>query len=145
AQDITNLSPGPGFPWTQVLDTPHAEAVDWLRRATLATDTVQLDAVARGQTTWSLIPSFAERRMAAGIPRTLVDDPEYHARSERVRQMYETDAASDAWKIARSLRIDYVWVDEVERAAYPGGIAKFNRAPEYFAPAYQNSAVAIYR
>lgn len=145
AQDITNLRPGPGFPWTQVLDRPHADALDWLRRATRETDTVQLDAIARGQTTWSIITSFAERRMAAGIPRTLVDDPEYHMRSERVRQMYETQTASDALNIARSLRIDYVWIDEVERAAYPAGVAKFDRAPQSFAPAYRNSEVAIYR
>jgi hypothetical protein len=145
AQDITNLAPGPGFPWTQVLDRAHDDAVGWLRQTTPATAVVQLDAVARGRTTWSLIPSFAERRMSAGLPRTLVDDPEYHARSERVRVMYATADAREAWTIARLLRVDYIWVDEVERAAYPAGVKKFEEALQYFAPAYRNDEVVIYR
>jgi hypothetical protein len=145
AQDITNLSPGPGFPWTQVLDRPHADALEWLRRSTSLTDTVQVDAVARGQTTWTPIPSFAERRMAASLPRTLVDDPDYHERSEQVRQMYATTESRDAWTLARRLRVNYVWIDEVERGAYPAGVRKFDTAPEYFAPVYQNGVVSIYR
>ena len=145
AQDIANLAAGPGFPWTQVLDRAHDDAVEWLRQTTPPTATVQLDALARGRTTWSLIPSFAERRMSAGLPRTLVDDPEYHARSERVRVMYATLDAREAWTIARFLRVNYIWVDEVERAAYPAGVKKFDQAPQYFAPAYRNEEVVIYR
>jgi hypothetical protein len=145
AQDVTNLSEGPGFPWTQVVDRQQSEAFDWLRRATRPTDTVQLDAIARDRTTWSIIPSFAERRQAAGMPRTLVADPEYQERSDRVREMYATPSAQDAWNIARALRVDYVWIDEVERGAYPAGIAKFDAAPQYFVPAFRNARIAIYR
>jgi hypothetical protein len=145
AQDIGNLSEGPGFPWTQVVDRQQAAALDWLRRATRATDTVQLDAIARDETTWSIIPSFAERRQAAGTPRTLVEDPEYQERSERVRTMYATGSAREAWEIARALRVDYVWIDEVERAAYASGMAKFETSPQYFVPAFRNARVAIYR
>jgi len=144
AQDITNMSAGPGFPWTQVLDRSHADALDWVRRTTSPTDTVQLDAVARGKTTWTPIPSFAERRMAASLPRTLVDDPEYHERAELVRQMYATVNPVDAWNLAHKLRVDYVWVDEVERLAYPEGVLKFD-APQYFEQAFRNAAVTIYR
>jgi hypothetical protein len=145
AQDISNLSPGPGFPWTEVLDRAHEDALDWLRRATPSTATVQLDPVARGRTTWSIIPSFAERRMAAGLPRTLVDDPEYHDRSERVRVMYTTGDAREAWTIARALRINYVYVDGTERRAYPLGVSKFDTAPGFFAPVFRNAEVTIYR
>jgi uncharacterized membrane protein len=59
--------------------------------------------------------------------------------------MYSTGEAKDAWDIARSLRIDYIWVDRVERAAYPSGVAKFETAPQLFAPAFKNSEVTIYR
>ncbi|HYT68201.1 MAG TPA: hypothetical protein VEL51_17365 [Vicinamibacterales bacterium] len=145
AQDITNLAEGPGFPWTQIIDRDQRDALDFLRRATPALDTVQLDAVARGRTTWSIIPSFAERRQAAGIPRTLVDDPEYQERSNRVRTMYETTDARRAWEIARELRIDYVWIDAVERRAYPAGTPKFDTSPRFFVPAFRNAEVAIFR
>lgn len=144
AQDITNLSPGPGFPWTEVIDRDEGEALNWLKRATPTTAVVQMDALARDRTTWSIIPSFAERREAAATPRTLVDDPEYHERSERVRSMYATGSAKEAWTIARDLRIDYIWIDQVERDAYPSGMGKFANAPEYFARAFQNNEVTIY-
>src|SRR5262249_29955877 len=101
AQDIENLRPGPGFPWTQVVDPPHAEAFAWLRRSTAPDATVQLDVAARNRTTWSIIPSFAERRMSAGDPRTLIEEPEYKERSERVRVMYSTPDVKAAWTIAR--------------------------------------------
>ncbi|HVD90707.1 MAG TPA: hypothetical protein VNC21_00440 [Vicinamibacterales bacterium] len=145
AQDITNRADGPGFPWTQVVDAKQDEALTWVRKSTATEATVQLDAVARKKTTWSIIPSFGERRMAAGEPRTLVDDPEYHERSERVRRMYATGDAQEAWNLAHELRIDYVWIDEVERTAYPAGMAKFETAPQYFAPAFKNDRVTIFR
>ena len=140
AQDISNLRPAAGFPWTQVIDRNQGEALDWVKRATPLLDTVQLDPLARNRTTWSIIPSFGERRMAAGDPRTLVADPEYIERSTRVRQMYETTSADEAWNLARALRIDYVWIDEVERAAYPSGMPKFDSAPQLFAPAFRTRA-----
>jgi hypothetical protein len=145
AQDITNLAPGPGFPWTQVLDKAHVDALEWVRRATPADAIVQLDPTARGETTFTIISSFGERRMAASLPRTLIKEPEYAERSARVRQMFATADPAEARAIATSMRIDYVWVDEVERAAYPEGVKKFEAAPQYFAPAFRNSEVSIYR
>ena len=72
-------------------------------------------------------------------------DPEYQERSERVRAMYATPSAKEAWNIAHALRIDYVWIDEIERAAYASGIPKFETSPAYFAPAFRNERIAIYR
>ena len=59
--------------------------------------------------------------------------------------MYAAESSQQAWETARSLRIDYVWVDAVERAAYPSGVAKFDAAPQFFASAFKNSEVSIYR
>ena len=125
AQDITNRSQGPGFPWTEVLDYEHVEAVDWLKRATPPTAVVQLDPTSRGETTWTVIPSFGERRMATSLPRTLVDDPAYHERSARVRRLFATTDPREASTIAHELHIDYIWVDGPERRAYPEGVRKF--------------------
>jgi hypothetical protein len=144
AQDITNEHAGPGFPWTEVLDFQHVEALDWLKRATPPAAVVQVDPLARGETTWTPVPSFGERRMAASLPRTLVDRPAYHERSARVRRMFATNDAAEASTIAHALAIDYVWVDGPERRAYPDGVKKFDGSP-YFTPVFRNAEVAIYR
>jgi hypothetical protein len=144
AQDITNRSEGPGFRWTEVLDVEHQDALTWLRRATRPTDVVQLDPTSRGSTTWTIIPSFGERRMAASLPRTLVDVPEYHERSAKVHDLFATSDPKRAWDIAHALRIDYVYVDAVERSAYPDGVKKFDGSP-LFAQAFQNGEVTIYK
>jgi len=145
AQDITNLAPGPGFPWTQVVDREQRDALDWVRRATPVTSTVQNDPLAHQMTTWSIIPSFGERRQAAGTPRTLVQDPEYTERSARVQTMFQTTNAREAYDLARALHIDYIWIDGTERSAYPAGMPKFDASPQFFAPAFRNDEIAIYR
>ena len=87
--------------------------------------------------------------MAAGRPISLLggttDGSEYAERSLRVKSMYESPDARQAHEIARALRIDYVWVDQIERAAYPAGVAKFDSAAALFPPVFRNSEVAIYR
>jgi hypothetical protein len=149
AQDITNFNESPIGPWTVTITRDERDGLDWLRHTTPSTAIVQMDPTARARSTWSLIPSFAERRMAAGQPISLLGGTtpgtEYADRSARVKTMYETPSADDAWRIARSLRIDYIWIDKVERAAYPSGVAKFDAAPQRFAPAFKNAEVAIYR
>ena len=145
AQDISNVSESPIGPWTIAVTAREHDAHEWLRRATPATSIVQMDPLARGRSTWSLIPSFAQRRMAAGLPISLLDVPEYHDKTARVQTMYATADAALAHDIARSLRIDYIYVDRVERAAYASGMPKFDAAPRFFAPAYRNEEVSIYR
>ncbi len=149
AQDIANFSESPIGPWTMTVTRDEHEGLEWLRRATPVTAIVQMEPLARGRQAWSLIPSFAQRRMAAGQPISLLGGTaggtEYAERSAHVKTMYATDRADEAWAIARSLRIDYVWVDKVERAAYPAGVAKFDAAPQRFAPAFKNGEVSIYR
>jgi uncharacterized membrane protein len=59
--------------------------------------------------------------------------------------MYETPDAGEAAAIARALRIDYIWIDRVERAAYRSGMAKFETASESFTPIFQNPEVLVLR
>ena len=66
AQDIHNFDMAPGFPWTIVVTRQQQAAYRWIRENTPHTAVVQMDAAARGRSTWSNIPSFAERRMTAG-------------------------------------------------------------------------------
>ena len=132
AQDTGNRRMGPGFRWTVAISPQEHAALNWIREHTPATAIVQMDAIARGRETWSLIPSFAERRMAAGLPISLLNVPEYRARSERVRAMYASPDPAAAWQIARQLRIDFVYADAVERAAHPQGLSKFDAAPALF-------------
>ena len=92
---------------------------------------------------WSQIPSFAERRMAAGLPISLMRVPAYQERSDAVRTMYATADAQEAWRIARRLRIQYIYVDALDRGAY-AGVEKFGHATEYFGTAFRRGAVAVY-
>jgi hypothetical protein len=143
AQDIHNLAMGPGFPWTIVVTPQQQHAYQWLRENTPPAAVVQMDARSRERATWSNLPSFAERRMAGGLPISLLNIPEYAERSDRIRAMYSTGNAAEAANIAHSLRIDYVYVDEVERRAYPNGI-RFEGSSA-FEEVFKEGAVAIYR
>jgi hypothetical protein len=149
AQDVTNVSASPIGPWTMIISRDQQEGLRWLRRATPSSAIVQMEPLVRDRSTWSLIPSFAQRRMAAGRPISLLDGTdntsEYAQKSARVRAMYDTASPQDASAIARSLRIDYLWIDNVERTAYPAGVAKFDTAPELFERVFKNAEVSIYR
>jgi hypothetical protein len=146
AQDITNrkVSPG-GFKWTISVTSDQQAVLSWIRESTPANAIVQMDPTARGRETWTLIPSFAERRMAAGLPISLLNIPEYTRSSRRVRTMYGSTDAKQAWEIARSLAINYIYLDDVERAAYPGGVPKFDTSPDLFAPVFRRGDAAVYR
>jgi len=143
AQDTTNLSMGPGFPWTIVVTPQQQQAYTWIRNNTPTSAVVQMDARSRERSTWSNIPSFAERRMSGGLPISLLNVPEYAERSDRIRAMYATKNPDEAGNLARSLRIDYVYVDEVERRAYKDGI-RFDASP-LFEKVFEASPVAVYR
>jgi hypothetical protein len=132
---------GPGFHWTVTVTPAEQEGLAWIRLHTPRSAIVQAEPVIRGRETWSWIPSFAERRMAAGEAIPLIADTQ--AKSQQVRQIYAGVGAEPAWRLARDLHIDYLYVDDTERAAYPT-TAKFDAHPEYFSPVFKNSEVSIY-
>lgn len=144
AQDITNFGESPNGPWTITITPAEHEALEWLRRATPATAIVQMEPTVRDRRTWTLLPSLAQRRMAAGLPISLLATPEYDEKSAMVKRMYETPNAEEASAIAHRLRIDYIYVDRTERSQYEQGVAKFANAPHLFAPAFSNAEVDIY-
>ena len=144
AQDITNLAMGPGFPWTVRLSPATQEGLAWLRSHTRPRDIVQVEPTIRGREQWSFIPTFAGRRMAAGLPISLLPAPMYEEGSRRIQSMFQT-APEVSHDTARRLRIDYLWVDDYDRRAYPDGVARLAAAPDYFEPVFRNAEVTIYR
>ena len=136
AADITHTAMGPGFRWTVVVPRETEAAVDWIREITPRTAIVQMSIDPRGRETWTLIPSLAQRRMAAGQPISLLTMPEYDEGSRQVDAIYRTLDAAEAHRIARSLQIDFIFLDDVERAAYSReAIAKFHDT-RYFTPVF---------
>jgi hypothetical protein len=145
AADTTNLRPGPGFPWTVTVTPGQQEALGWVRAHTSPDAVVQMDTLARGRGHWSFIPTFAHRRMAAGLPISLLPRPEYERASEHVRTIFDSRDPATAHDTARQMGIDYLWVDDVERRAYPKGTEILAGAPGYFTPVFNNGDVQVYR
>jgi hypothetical protein len=145
AQDVDNRAMGPGFRWTIPITPDQQAGLEWVRRATPLDSIVQLEPVGRGRDTWSLIASFGQRRMAAGVPLPLMATPEYAQRMREVRDIYATPDAGLAWREARRLGIDYLYMDGTERARYAGQASdKFAASPEYFVPAFSRGEVTLY-
>jgi hypothetical protein len=144
-QDVTNrgLSPGAEFHWTVVITPLEHEALDWIRTNTPPHAVVQAEPIIRGRETWSLIPTFGERRMATGSPLALLPVPEYAERNERVKAIYASHDPRFAWQETKNLGIDYLYVDATERSAYPG-VSKFDANPDLFALVFKNAEAAVY-
>ena len=145
AQDIWNRRMGAGFRWTVVVSPDQRRAFDWIRQHTPPGAIVQMEPTVRGRETWTNIPTFAARRMAAGLPISLLRKPLYVDRSERVRQLYATGSAEEASLTARALGIGFIYMDSIERREYQYGLRKFDEHPESFERVYQGGEASVYR
>jgi hypothetical protein len=159
AQDVTNrhlwrdaerarganvpYDPATEYRWTLVITPEEWEALAWIRSNTPARAIVQAEPVVRGRETWSLIPTFAERRMASGNALALIARPAYDERNRLVKGIYAGTDARLAWQQARALGIEYLYVDDTERTAYPQ-VSKFDQSPEFFTPVFKNAEAAVY-
>ena len=143
AQDVANTSMGPGFHWTLALSASQQEALSWIQTHTPSDAIVQAEPTVRGREAWSVIPSFAGRRMAAGLPISLMHVPEYDTRSRTVREIYATLDVERARRLTLDLGIDFLYVDGTDRAAYPA-VAKFDGRPDWFEPVFRNREVTVY-
>ncbi len=143
AQDVANTSMGPGFHWTLSLSASQQDALSWIQTHTPSNAIVQAEPTVRGREAWSVIPSFAGRRMAAGLPISLMHVPAYDTRSRAVQEIYASAEPERARLLARELGIDFLYVDGMDRATYPA-IAKFDRRPDWFEPVFRNREVTVY-
>jgi uncharacterized membrane protein len=145
AQDITNRGLGPAFPWTLVVTPPEREALDWLRRSTARDAVVQFEPDARGVGWWCYLTAFGERRMAAGLPGSMIPVKPYAIATETVKSgIFKADNAHDAHLIARSMGINYLFVGGVERRRYGAAVTAIEQAPDLFEPVFHNDAVTIF-
>jgi uncharacterized membrane protein len=119
-------------------------AFEWIRRQTPKAAVVQMDPIAHGRETWSQLPTFAWRRMAAAQPISLMNVPAYGERTRAVHAMYSTASPDEAWRTARDLKIDYIFVGPAERRTTPGAIAMFERGPDFFQPVFANGGTRIF-
>ena len=145
AQDIGNRREGPGFRWTLWTTPDQQRAFAWIRANTPPTAVVQMEPMVRGREHWTLIPSFAGRRMAAGLPISLLPQPEYLELSERVKTIFATTNGDEASATARRLRIDYLYMDATDTHAYPDGVRKFDEYPKLFSRVFASGDVRVYR
>jgi uncharacterized membrane protein len=144
ASDIGNQREGPGFRWTLTTTAEQQRVFAWIRRQTPETAIVQMEPVVRAREHWTLIPSFAGRRMAAGLPISLLPQPAYVEASENVKTIYASEDARQASDIARRLRIDYLYVDAADTAAYPAGVRKFDEQPALFSKVFSSGDARLY-
>ena len=145
AQDISNHRPGPGFRWTLWTTPAQHRAFAWIRNHTAEHAVVQMEPMVRAREHWTLIPSFAGRRMATGLPISLLPHQQYTDTSAVVQTLYATDDAEEASALARRLRIDYLYVDGVDAAAYPAGTRKLDESRGLFELVFQSEDVRIYK
>ncbi len=142
AQDVANTSMGPGFHWTLSLSANSRKRCTGSTRRRAGRHRAG-GTDRRGREAWSVIPSFAGRRMAAGLPISLMHVPAYDTRSLAVHEIFAGTDPETARRLARELAIDYLYVDGTDRAEYPG-IAKFDRRPDLFLPVFRNREVTVY-
>lgn len=141
AQDVSNRAMGPGFRWAVPVSPAQQSGFQWLRTMTAPDAVVQADPVQRGRDQWSIMPSFGGRRMAAGLPISLIGVPEYERRSERVHHLLTTlelDAARDE---ARALGIDYLWIDEDDP---PAAARRLVSRPDLFGLVFRRGPVYVF-
>jgi hypothetical protein len=143
-QDTNNTIQGPGFHWTLRLSPGEVEALSWIRTWTPPNAIVQVEPFVRDRETWAYLPAFAERRMAAGLPISMIPLREYEHASTRIRDLYATTRAQDTHNRATHLLIDYLVIAPPERAKYPTLEASLDAAPELFRRVFHNAEVSVY-
>lgn len=142
-QDITNNRGAPGFTWTLRLTPDDRQAFHWIRLNTRPEEVIQVDPFTRDSETWAYIPAFAERRMAAGLPISMVPLKKYQDGSEQVRAMFDEPALS-AYERAVRAGINYVLVGPPERQAHEGVEQRLDSLPDLMPLLFRNGTISIY-
>jgi uncharacterized membrane protein len=146
ARDITNvdMSPG-GFPWTVHISPENQAALAWIEVNLPENAIVQMDANARGRSTWALIPAFAEHRLAVGHGIFESNPRRFDEGTGNVTTVFRTPDPAQAFAYCHTLGIQYLYVGPEERAADGPNVDKFAKDPDHFATVYNANGVAIYR
>lgn len=144
-QDITNRGQASGFPWTLVVSPDEQAALDWIRTETPPWAVVQVDPVCRGAATWSYIPSFAQRRMAAGLPISMIPLAPYQRATARVHRIFVAGTAAEAYDVALHNGVDYVMLGPPELKEFPQLASTLDGSPDLFPLLFQAGQVRVYQ
>lgn len=143
-QDITNYNPGDNYSWTLVLTHDEVAALNWIRTYTRPDAVVQVEPHVREGRRWADVPAFAERRMSAGLPISMVPLAPYEAASQRVRALYEQRDGEAAYTQAARLGIDFLVIGPPERRSFPDFEETLRSSPARFREAFRSGDVSIY-
>ena len=143
-QDIYNRAKIKKIHWTLILSHDELKALEWLRRSTPPDAIVQVEPTVRDPETWAYVPAFAERRMAAGIPLSMVPLKPYQTASERVREIYMSTDPKFIANRSQQLGIDYLVIGHKERVAYPQLENILDAHINTFPRVFKNDALAVY-
>lgn len=143
-QDLDNREMAAGFPWTLVLGHDEVNALKWIAKNTPKDARVQVDPVARDPGTWAYIPAFGERRMAAGLPISMIPLAPYQQASDRVRRLYAAPDAATVLRLAGALKIDVLVVGPEEKKAHPAFGPLLDASPVAFPALYRTKNITLY-
>lgn len=146
AQDIANRASTAMFPWTLILSNAEMAGLAWIREHTPADAIVQVEPRARDASTWAYVPAFAERRMYAGLPISMIPLRPYQLATDNVSfGIFRAPTSKDAWEMAHFLGISYLVVGQPERDRYPDIDRLFATGPAFFGTAFHNDALTVYQ
>jgi hypothetical protein len=121
-----------------------AAAFAWIRGATPADAVVQFEPHAREGRGRADVPAFAERRLSAGPPISMVPLTKYQEASNRVLALYQEHDPDAAFSRAARLGIDYLNVGPPERKMFPDFEATLRSRPSRFREAFRSGDVSVY-
>ncbi len=106
---------------------------------------MQVDPEVRDAETWAYIPAFAERRMGAGLPISMIPMFRYQRATARVLEIYHAPTADAAYLAALATGVDYVVVASLERQRHPTLEATLDAGPHVWPLVFRNGSVSIYQ
>jgi hypothetical protein len=143
-QDITNYKPHDSYSWTLVLTHDEVAALSWIRTFTPADAIVQVEPHSREGRRWADVPAFAERRMSAGLPISMVPLAPYEEASQKVQALYQERDGEKAFAHAARLGIDYIVIGSPERRSFPDFEQTLRSSPARFREAFRSGDVSIF-
>src|SRR4029453_9462143 len=142
-QDTTNHNEMPAGHATLRLHPDDLQIFDWIRPNTDSRAIFQVDPVARDPEHWAYLPAFAERRMAAGIPISMIPLAKYQQASDQIRLIYDEQPLL-AYERAVRAHVNYILVGPQERAAHPGVEDRFSGLADRLPLVFKNGTISIY-
>jgi hypothetical protein len=142
-QDTTNHGEMPAGHATLRLHPDDLQIFDWIKHNTDPRAIFQIDPVTRNPEHWAYLPAFGERRMAAGIPISMIPLAKYERASAEIRLIYDEQPLF-AYERAVHAKVDYVIVGPQERDAHPGVEDRFASIPNQLPLVFKNGSISIY-